>query len=305
MKERMAESFPLGLIAAVHTPFTVNGDLHLAMVERQAETLIAKGVAGVFVGGTTGECHSLSIGERQQLSARWCDVVRGSRLRVLVHVGTNCQRDASALASHAADCGALAVAAMAPFYFKPQTVSELIEFLAPIAASAPELPFYYYDIPMFTGVELEMTELLEQGGRRIKNLAGLKFTNSNLMLMQRCVQLHDGAFDVLHGFDETLLAGLAFGVRGAVGNTYNFAPSLYQRLLEHWFGGAWLEARDCQAQSVQLIATLQRYGFQEAAKAAMERMGIDCGPPRPPLRQLAPAAKRDLFTELDELNVLG
>ena len=63
-----------GLIAAVHTPLLDNGNVNLMVVERQAKYLLSGGVSGVFVCGTTGECHSLTVAERQQLAARWISV---------------------------------------------------------------------------------------------------------------------------------------------------------------------------------------------------------------------------------------
>ena len=300
----LATAFPLGLIPAVHTPIGSQGELNLRVVERQAEYLSSRGLTGVFVAGTTGECHSLTVQQRQQLVARWCEVARGTELRVFVHVGHNCQRDARELATHARDCGAAALAAMAPFYFKPETTVELIEFLSPIAAAAPQLPFFFYDIPAMTGVHLKMPQFLELGKRRIANLAGVKFTNPDLFAMQQCVQVSDGIFQVLHGFDETLLAGVTLGACGAVGNTYNIAASLYQRLLSSWAEGNLLAARDFQSQSVQLILTLQAFGFLAAAKAAMELVGVDCGPPLPPLQPLGEDSKRELFAQLKNLQII-
>ncbi len=190
-----------GLIAATHTPMFPDGSLNLAIVEKQAEHLAAAGVRGVFPGGSTGESHSLTVEERLALARRWTEVGKRCGLTVVVHVGHNCQADARALAAQAQQVGADAVAALAPSYFKPAGVDALLDFLAPIAAAAPGLPFYYYDIPAMTAVSLPTVEVLERGTVRIPNLAGLKFTNSDLMQLQECLRLRDGAFDVLFGYD--------------------------------------------------------------------------------------------------------
>ncbi|MBM3997128.1 MAG: hypothetical protein FJ303_23705 [Planctomycetes bacterium] len=83
-----------GLVAATHTPFDANGRLNLAAVEKQAEHLHRNGVKTVFIGGSTGESHSLTVEERMALALRWSEVVRGSGLRLVVHVGSNCLADA-------------------------------------------------------------------------------------------------------------------------------------------------------------------------------------------------------------------
>src|SRR5690349_10205207 len=137
-----------GLVAATHTPFRPDGELNLAAIERQAEHLIRAGVSAVFVGGTTGESHSLTLDERLALARRWAEVVHGSPLRLVIHVGSNCIPDARALASQAQSLGDVAaIAALAPSYFKPASLATLVDCCAAIAAAAPALPFYFYDIP--------------------------------------------------------------------------------------------------------------------------------------------------------------
>ena len=141
------------------------------------------------------------------------------RLRVAVHVGDNCLADAIELAAHARKAGVAAVAVAPPSYFKPATVQDLVDFCVPIAAEVEPLPFYYYHIPGMTGVRLPMAEFLYEARFRIPNLRGLKFSHDDLVDLQGCVALENGAYDVFYGFDEGLLAGLvpgrARGGRGA------------------------------------------------------------------------------------------
>src|SRR5262249_23664858 len=143
-RERMNMPKLSGLVAATYTPFAADGSLNLLAVERQAAHLLANGISTVFVGGTTGERHSLSPSERLALAERWLQVARGSALRVIVHAGANCLVDARALAAHAHKHGASAIAAVAPSYFKPRTIDALVQCLAEITSAAPETPFYYY-----------------------------------------------------------------------------------------------------------------------------------------------------------------
>ena len=96
----------VGLVPAVLTPFDAAGELNLAAVEPHANLLAADGVAGVFVGGTTGEFSSLTVEERLALAARWAAVVKGTPVRLVVHVGANCLPDAKRLAAHAQSAGA-------------------------------------------------------------------------------------------------------------------------------------------------------------------------------------------------------
>src|SRR5258707_3365007 len=167
-----------GLVAATFTPLRPDGSLNPQAVTEHARLLAEAKVSGVFGGGTTGECHSLSVAERCAIAEQWVRAV-GDRMPVVVHVGHHCLPDAQALAAHAARTGATAIAALAPSYFKPQTVDDLIDFCAGVASAAPALPFYFYHIPSMTGVNLSMADYLCRGSERIPRLAGLKFTHND------------------------------------------------------------------------------------------------------------------------------
>lgn len=271
-----------GLVAAAHTPFFQDGSLNLAVVEQQAAHLLAHDVATVFIGGSTGESHSLSLAERQTLAQRWAEVAQGTRLRVVVHVGSNCLADAITLAAQAQQLGAVAIAALAPSYYKPRSLETLTRCLGEIAAAAPATPFYFYDIPALTGVNFSMPEFLAHAHGRIPTLAGIKFTNSDLMAYQLCLRFQAGALDIPYGCDEYLLAALALGAKGAVGSSYNFAAPIYQRLFAAFQRGDLAAAREEQFRSVLLIQTLARIGYLGAAKAVMDMLGVPVGPARLP-----------------------
>ena len=290
-----------GLVAATHTPFHPDGSLNLAIVERQAQHLLATGVKTAFIGGTTGESQSLSVEERLALATRWAEVIRGSALRLIVHVGSNCLADARTLAAHAQTINATAISAFAPSYFKPKSLDLLIACCADIAAAAPALPFYYYDIPSMTGVAFPMSEFLATAPARIPTLTGIKFTNADLMAYQPCLAAADGRFDIPFGSDEFLLAALSLGATSAVGSTYNFAAPIYHRLLAAFAKGDLPAARVEQYRSVELVALLARFGYMPAAKTVMSFLGVDVGPARLPHGNLTSEQRDELRRALDEI----
>lgn len=290
-----------GLVAAVHTPFGEDGELNLSVVDKQAEHLLRSGVRIVFVGGSTGESHSLSRDERMDLTRRWCEVARGTDLTVVVHVGGNCLRDARVLAAHAEHAGASAIAALAPSYFKPGNIQALVDSCAGIAAGAPSLPFYFYDIPALTGVQFPMPDFLDAAAGRIPNLAGIKFTNLDLMAYQETLRFRGGRFDIPWGVDEALLGALAVGAKGAVGSSYNFAAPVYRRLMQCFADGDIEGARAAQLESVRLIRLLSSYGYMAAAKATMGFVGVPVGPPRLPIAPLTPERQARLRRDLEAL----
>ena len=290
-----------GLVAAVHSPFRSDGSLHLAAVEAQAAHLLSHGIRVAFVGGSTGECHSLSLEERSQLARRWVEVARGTALGVVVHVGSNCLADARSLAAQAEALGAAAVSALSPSYFKPRDLDTLVACCADIAAAAPRTPFYFYDIPVLTGVSLPMPDFLDRAAGRIPTLAGLKFTSPDLMAYQLCLRAANGAFDVPYGVDEWLLAALALGARGAVGSTYNFAAPVYTRMLRAFADGDLEAARREQFRSVQLVRLLAGHGYMGASKAVMAMLGVDVGPARLPHARLSADQVAQLRGDLEAL----
>lgn len=276
-----------GLIAAPYTPFNSNGRLNTSLIAEYAQRLKQNKVSGVFVGGTTGEGMLLTLSERKELAEAWAPH-RTEDFKFLVHVGSTSYKDAVTLAEHAAQQGADAIGTMGPLFLKPGSIKDLIGYCREIALSVPDVPFYYYHIPDVSGVHLSMTEFMKEAKEEIPNLAGIKFTNADLMSMFLCMRSNDGQWDILHGQDETLLAGLSLGAQGAVGSTYNYVPSIYHKLLSAFRENDLESARHWQEESARFIQVLIRYGGGVfGGKPLMKLTGLDCGPLRTPGKNLA------------------
>ena len=289
-----------GLVAAAYAPLYADGTINPGAVEKYASHLEAWNCAGVFVNGTTGESLSLTVEERKTLAAQWCRLARESILAVIVHVGHNSLSAAAELACHAEEAGAAAIGMMPPCYLKPSGVEDLVACCKKVAEQAPGIPFYYYHIPDLTGVNLSMMEFMERASREIPSFAGLKYTHSDLAEFLQCLNLADGAFDLLFGRDEALLSGLAMGAVSAIGSTYNFAASVYNRIISNFELGNLKDARGEQLFMADIVTLMKRYGFLPAAKAVMSMTGVPCGPARLPLRELSGQEKAALQQELED-----
>ncbi|MBE3096690.1 MAG: dihydrodipicolinate synthase family protein [Planctomycetes bacterium] len=301
----MAESVR-GLIAAPFTPMHPDGSVNLDAVGPYADLLHRNGLAGAFICGTTGEGLSLTTRERLDLAERWVSATAGREpLKLIVHVGHTSLAECRILAAHAQAAGAWGIGAMGPCFFRPQTVGDLADFCAAVASAAPDLPFYYYHIPSMTGVNFPMIDLLRAVAGRIPNFAGIKYTWENLMDYGLCLAFEGGRYDMLFGRDEILLAGLALGARGAVGSTYNFAAGLYHRILEAFGKGDLETARSLQGKSMEMIRLLVQFDGTALAsgKAMMKAVGLDCGPVRPPLRNLTAEQESRLFSDLAKMGL--
>ena len=326
---------PLRLIAAPFTAFGPDGTLDLDAVPDQIRLLRQGGVAGAFVCGTTGECGSLTLAERERVAERWAAEAGGSstpgasstpggsdesspagdpgagrpatsrtdgRFQVIVHVGHSCLEDARRLAAHAAGLNVAGIASVAPYYHRPAGVGDLVDWCARVAAAAPELPFFYYHIPSLTGVDLPMDEFLAVAAKQIPTFAGIKFTHHGLGELARCLEAAreaPGSPELLFGRDEMLLPALSLGVRAAVGSTYNFAAPLYLRVARALCDGDLDTARAAQATARRMIETAGRFGGQPAMKAVAGMVGRDLGPCRPPMRPLDAEQRARLGAELE------
>lgn len=301
MNISMNNSFLSGLIAAPFTPLNKKGELNLGPIQAYVDFLVNTGVQGAFVCGTTGEGPSLRIEEKKAVYEEWVRCSK-NRLKVIAHVGGTCHTESEELAIYAEDIGVDAIAAMAPYFFKPQETDELLQFLKSIAEATPNLPFYYYHIPSVTGVNIPAHEILKAAEKKIPNLVGVKFTHSNLMDLQQSLVLNKNHFDILFGADEILLSALIHGVRSAVGSTYNYMAPVYIEMIEAFDKQDLEKARKCQRFSVQLVDVLNKYGGGvRAGKAIMEFIGIDCGPCRLPIKTFTRQEKNSFRNDLESI----
>lgn len=289
------------LVAAAHSPFDSQGKLAPSVVVTQARFLSHQGIQTVFITGSTGESHSVTQQEKLTLYEAWAEAATTTSLRVIAHVGSNCLTDAKELAEKASELGFVAISALAPSYYKPGNLSTLVDCCAEIAAAAPDLPFYYYDIPVLTGVNFPMADFLRLAPERIPNLAGIKFTNPDLVSYRSSLQVANGEFDLPWGVDESLLGALATGAQGGVGSTFNWAPELYRRIIQCLTDGDLPQAQHWQSVSIEMITAIASTGFLGTAKALMSRLGVPVGPARLPMGNPTDQQVDSLMSRLENL----
>lgn len=285
-----------GLIAAPHTPFAANGEVNLPVIDQIAALLIKQGVRGVYVCGTTGEGVNCSVAERKAIAERWVSAANG-QLSITVHTGALSIVDTHELTRHADTLDIFATSVIAPCFFKPGSVDDLVDYCANVAAAAPSKAFYYYHSGM-SGVMHDMEQFLAKADKAIPNLAGIKFNHVDLYEYQRCLRVCDGKFDIPFGVDEVLPASLAVGAIGAVGSTYNYAAPLYLDIIDAFNRGDHQTVSRLMDKVIALIRVLVQYGGVAAGKAAMALHGIDVGDPRQPIRALSEEQKADVVAKM-------
>ncbi len=288
------------LIAATFTPMQPDGRLDLDRLPGMVDRLIGEGVTGLFACGGTGEGFSLTAAERKAVAEAHVRAAAG-RVPVIVQVGHNSLFEAQDLAAHAAAIGADAIAAMAPTYTKPNSLETLIQCLKTITAGAPALPFIYYHFPQKSGLTLDVAALLERAGDELPSLAGVKFTDAQLVDLQACREVRGGHYRIYFGWDEMLLNGLGAGAQGAIGSTYNFAAPLYRRLISAFECGEYAAALREQAQAARMVRVILAHGGLAAQKAVMTLIDSDCGPIRWPNASLSADAIQRLGLALEAI----
>jgi N-acetylneuraminate lyase len=291
-----------GLIAAPFTPMHADGTLHLEMIPDYHAMLVENGVKGAFICGSTGEGVSLTMEEKMAVAEAWVAANRAQTNFIIMQLlGGTCLADCKKLAEHSAAIGLDAVSFIAPFYFKPASVEMLAACCAEVAAAAPQLPFYYYHIPVLTGVNFPMLELLKAVDGRIPNFAGIKYTHEDFMDYLSCRNYANGKYDLLWGRDETFLSALAIGAKGAVGSTYNYAAPLYHQLLDAFQSGDMEQATMIQQKSINMIQLLGKYGGIATGKAFMKLIGMDCGEYRLPVKNMEVKAFENFKADADKV----
>lgn len=289
-----------GLFAAPFTPLHPDGSLNLLMIPTLVENLIADGLSGAFICGSNGEGPNLTVQERMAVAEAFVKAAN-KRIQIWVHVGHSSIAESKALMQHAYDIGADAASAVAAFYFKPSSVENLVDCMAQIAATCPEMPFYYYHIPMLTGIGMDMLRFLELAETQIPNLQGIKYTANTIWEYQACLHHFGDRFNILYGFDEMLLPALSVGAEAAIGSTYNFAAPLYLSVVEDYQNGHISSAQKTMSLLIDMVRAFVKYPAIPAQKAIMKMLGNDVGGCRLPLVTLSEEQYRALYNELTEI----
>lgn len=277
-----------GLVAAPFTPMHSNGKLNLSLIPEYFEMLKSNGVVGAFICGSTGEGVSMTNEEKKQVISAWGEATKEDKdFIVMPLLGGTSIADSKELAVFAKENGMEAVSFTAPFYFKPADVQQLALCCKELADAVPDLPFYYYHIPVLNGVGFTMYDLLQAVDGLIPNFAGVKYTHEDFMDFLSCVHYKDGKYDMLWGRDENMLPALSVGAKGAVGSTFNYAAPLYYDLIDAYNKSDIETARALQQQSIDMIRLLGKYGGIATGKAYMKLLGIDCGGFRLPVKNMA------------------
>jgi dihydrodipicolinate synthase/N-acetylneuraminate lyase len=216
-----------GIITPMVTPLQDRDTLDVAGLERLIEHILAGGVHGLFILGTTAEAPSLSYRLRYEVIERVCKQVK-ERVPVLVGITDTSFVESVNLSRKARDGGAQAVVLAPPYYF-PAGQLELIEYLKHITAELP-LPLYLYNMPSFTKMVFEPKTI--RAVADFEGIAGIKDSSGDMIYFRQLqVLLKDNPdFSLLMGREELLAETVLLGGHGGVCGGANLLPELYVEL---------------------------------------------------------------------------
>ncbi len=273
-----------GLIAAPFTPMGKSNEIMYDQINEYYTYLVKNHIVGAFINGSTGETASLTQKEKMKVTETWTNAAKESQFKIINLVGGTSYFECIENALHSAALGVDAIAIVAPYYFKPAGPKQLAEFCAVIAEKVPQIPVYFYNIPVLSGVNIPMLDFLKEANHIIPNLAGVKYTHENFMDFLSCVNFEGGKYQILGGYDEVLLPALSVGCKSAVGSTFNYAAPLYYGIIEAFDRSDLDTARELQQKAIDMIRLLGKYGGIATGKAFMRYIGFDFGGFRLPVK---------------------
>ena len=292
-----------GVVVPMVTPVTSAGNLDEPAAERLIDYLIAGGVDGIFVLGTTGEGASVRRADRRRLVEL---TVGRVRRRALVYAGTgDCHSNGVASGNECLRAGADVIVSRLPISHPAEDILPWFQKLL----DQSEGPLVIYNMPMTTKVSVPLSVLEELMGHPC--LAGIKDSENDQARLEELVRRYGGRadFSIFIGVGAWMKKGLKLGAAGIVPSVGNLIPGVCRQLCLASAGANWGAAEDCQSRMSAVSALYQKGRTLEESlavlKAAMACRGLCAPHVLPPLKPLTKAQLQKLRTEMERLHVLN
>ena len=231
-----------GVIPAFYACYDKEGNISPKGVQALTRYFVEKGVKGIYVNGSSGECIYQSVEDKKIVLENVMKAAEGN-LTVIAHVACNNTKDSQELARHAESLGVDAIAAIPPIYFHLPEYA-IAQYWNDISSAAPNTDFVIYNIPQLAGVALTMGLFEEM--RKNPRVIGVKNSSMPVQDIQMFKQAAGEDYIIFNGPDEQFMSGRVIGAEGAIGGTYGAMPELFLKLDEHVKNGEIEKARELQ-----------------------------------------------------------
>lgn len=274
-----------GVIPAFYACYDESGEISPDGVQALTKYFVRKGVKGVYVNGSSGECIYQNVEDKKIVLENVMKAAEG-KLTVIAHVACNNTKDSMELARHAESLGADAIAAIPPIYFRLPEYA-IAKYWNDISASAPNTDFVIYNIPQLAGVALTMGLFAEM--RKNPNVIGVKNSSMPVQDIQMFKAQAGEDYVIFNGPDEQFISGRVIGAEGAIGGTYGVMPELFLKMDEYVRSGDLEKARKIQYAANEVIYKMcSAYGNMYGVIKAILKLneGLELGGVREPLPAL-------------------
>ncbi|MDW8741488.1 dihydrodipicolinate synthase family protein [Streptococcus suis] len=274
-----------GIIPAFYACYGENGEIDSQRVKALTRYFIDKGVKGLYVNGSSGECIYQSVADRKQVLEAVMEEACG-KLTIINHVACNNLKDSQELARHSEELGVDAIAAIPPIYFRLPEYG-IADYWNGISSAAPNTDFMIYNIPQLAGVAL--TPSLYKEMLKNPRVIGVKNSSMPVQDIDTFINIAGPDYIVFNGPDEQFLGGRLMGAGGGIGGTYGSMPELFLALDDLIAKKELEKARELQAEINRIITKLcSGHGHMYAVIKEVLRIneGLDIGSVRAPLSSL-------------------
>lgn len=270
-----------GVCTALVTPF-INGKVNYPMAEQLLRRQIEAGIPAVVLSGTTGESPTLSNHEKLELFHR-CKKYAGDSCTVIAGTGSNSTAHAVELSKAAQDVGADALLVVSPYYNKSTPEGLVSHYLS--IAEAVSIPLIIYNVPSRTGVDIPVS--VYKTLSKVPNIAGVKEASTDITKITKIRNACEPDFSIWSGNDDQAVPVMSMGGQGVISVLSNVCPEETNAMAQAALAGDFDTAAALQCELLPLIELLFCEVNPIPVKAAMKKIGFDCGDCRLPLTGLS------------------
>ena len=286
-----------GVYPALITPMDSDGKLNESALRKVIEFNINAGVHGFWVAGGTGESVLLDDEENRRIAQIVCEESRG-RVKNIIHVGTPTTTRSAKLAEHAAKSGVEAICCVPPFFYR-QSDDAIVEHYR-VVASAADLPFFVYNVPQWTQVEIT-PNLMQKIKEKVPQLVGLKHSAPYIGPIRQFCKM---GLCCMMGNSRLMLPALMMGASGCIDGPPGMVPEIFVDIWDSFQSGNFKQSRESQEKGAQVGALVENTKMHAYYKAFIgKRLGIDCGQPRPPFEGLTSSEKDELSKLMIQMKI--
>ena len=286
-----------GVYPALITPMDSDGKLNESALRKVIEFNINAGVHGFWVAGGTGESVLLDDEENRRIAQIVSEESKG-RVKNIMHVGTPTTARSAKLAEHAAKSGVEAICCVPPFFYR-QSDDAIVEHYR-VVASAADLPFFVYNLPQSTQVEIT-PDLMQKIKDKVPQLVGLKHSAPYIGPIRQFCKM---GLCCMMGNSRLMLPALMMGASGCIDGPPGMVPEIFVDIWDSFQSGNFKQARESQEKGAQVAELVENTKVHAYYKAFIgKRLGIDCGQPRPPFEGLTSSEKDELSKLMIQMKI--